>query len=274
MPSFQPNTIVGPGFHYASHSITKNKPRMYKRKYVTNTPVPMQMAGLYSRNTSTYRKRRRTSARGGAGYSGPYRTLTLGNRHTNPVYPKPEVKFLDSTQLGTVFTVTPASSAMPVAGLGVILNKIVQNGSTPGRIGARVAIKSCAYRFEVDLGPTPVACSGRVVLLWDKQPNAETVYAWTDVFSVASYLSYMDVGNTLRFTILRNQQFSLSPNGDQNLFFEGYCKINMESVWPQGVATATTPTSGALVLLYISDQTTVANQPLLTGVWRVRYIDS
>lgn len=275
MPSFQPNTYPVPGLN-TPRGIYKNKPKkyMYKRKLPTSFAVPMQIASPYSRNGSSYRKRARTGGRG-ASYSGPYRALTLGNRHTNPVYPRPEVKYIDSTQTGAAFiSATPAQTAITAAGLGGVLNKIVQNGSTPGRIGCRVSIKSVAYRFEIDLGPTPIPVSGRVVLLWDKQPNVTTTYAWTDIFSVPSYLSFMDVGNSLRFVILRNQQFSLSPQGDQSLFFEGYCKINMESVWPQGTTTAVTPQTGALVLMYISDTAVVASQPLIQGCWRVRYIDS
>lgn len=246
-----------------------SKYAMYKRTLPASFNVAMPP--IYGRSTLRRRTYRRSSR---AGSYGPYRAMTSGARHTNSVYPRPEVKFTDANQLGAAFVATPAKTAMTDTGSGACVNQIVQNGSTPGRIGARIAVKSCAYRFKIDLGTTPVPCNGRVLLIWDKQSNAATGYVWTDVFVQNNYLAYMNVGYTNRFTILRNQQFSLSPQGDQSLFFEGYVKINMESVWGAAVTAAAVPTSGALVIMYISDQAAAVNQPLLSGCWRTRYIDS
>lgn len=214
----------------------------------------------YNVSTSRYRKR-----------SAPYRALTNGDSHTNPVYPRPEVKVFDVNAAGTIFNATNVAQPLDDDGIIICLNQIEQGSNFNQRIGASVAIRNVAYRFELDLGTTPVPTSGRVILVWDKQPN-NTLTTYGAIFGYNSYLSFMYAPNTQRFVVLRNQQFSLSPNGDQSLFFEGFCKINMKSTY--GSSGAQVPNTGALLLVYISDQDTAANQPLIQGCWRIRYLDS
>lgn len=280
MPSFQaPNNLPSYKFTWDSNISKGRMKRNYPRSFKA---APMDVGNAYlSRNTSSYRKRQKSSYRS-TPYSGPYRMLTMGSRHTNPVYPRPEVKYWDINQAGVPFVApaTNSGTAMPFAGTAFCLNRIIPGEASNQRVGARVSTKSVSFRFEVDLPVTtstpvagiPVQCSGRVVLVWDKQPNA-AIATWSGVFQYASYLSYMDIGNAQRFTILRNQQFSLSPQGDQTLFFDGYVKINMDTIFPAASVNGA-PTTGALLLMYISDQTAAASQPLIQGCWRVRYLDA
>lgn len=207
-------------------------------------------------------------------FSSVYRNLSYGFQHTNPVYPKPEVKFFDLNAAGTLYTGSNPVS-IGITGTLFCLNPLAQGTSAFTRIGTSVSIKSVAYRYELDLPTAPanqLPTSGRIILVWDKQANG-AVPSYTDVFTSANYLAFMNIGATQRFTVLRNQQFSLSPQGDQCLFFEGYCKINMKSSWPVGLSAAGVPISGSLLLIYIADQNAVANQPLLNGCWRIRYQD-
>lgn len=250
-----------------------------KRVYPASFATPMQIGNPMQRNGSSYRKRRRTTNNYSGGRSGPYRSLTSNSRHTHPVYPRPEVKFVDFAQsnvAGNVpFDASVAALPMLAAGNMFVLNAIPQSIASNGRIGTKVAVRNCTYRYELDLPATgAVPCSGRVVILWDKQGNGATNagYLWSAVFTDASYLAFMNMGNTDRFTILRNQQFSLSPNGDQVLFFEGFVKINMESTWLQAAASGS-PQSGTLLCAFISDQPTMASAPTIRGCWRTRYID-
>lgn len=241
-------------------------PMPYIAKRPRVTPVPTALVPV--RNGRTYRN---TRSYGRYSYSTPYRVLTASARHTNPVYPKPEVKSIDYGADGIVFNGANPAVVMTETGGVFTLNAIAQGTNNGQRIGQSISVRSCAYRFEVDLGPTPVPCSGRVILIWDKQPNSSlTTYA--AVFGYSSYLSFMYTPSMDRFVVLRNQQFSLSPQGDQALFFEGFCRINMKSVFAAG--TAGVPSSGALFVMIISDQGTTAQQPLIRGCWRVRYMDN
>lgn len=252
------------------------RPRNYYDSYGNSKRfafVP-RAATLRTMGYSADRRRDRQRPR-----AGPYRALTQGANHQNPVYPRPEIRFIDTDQAGAPAVLTvPVATAATNTGVVSYLNKLTNSaaGLSGSFTGFEVATKSVAYRFEVDLGPTPVPTSGRVCLIWDKQPNnSGTPATWAQIFSGGYYLSFMNLQNTQRFTILRNEQFSLSPNGDQTLFFEGFAKINMQSLYPTANNnTPTVPVTGALLLAFISDQATGANQPLVTGIFRVRYIDN
>lgn len=201
-------------------------------------------------------------------FSGPYRQLTNGSRHTNPVYPRPEAKLLDSTQSGSI-TLPPVPSPVSSTGGVVVLNDITQSVAQNGRIGNQIAMKSCSYRYEVDFGGGTAPQNGRNILIWDKQFNS-TLPAVTDILSGGSYLSYLVYGNKDRFTILRNDIWSLNPNGNTTVFYEGHVRINMMTTFLD--ATGASIQTGALLLLSISDQTT--NLPQLSGIWRMRYFDN
>lgn len=206
---------------------------------------------------------------------GPYRALTQGMRHTNPVYPKPELKYYDVDEFGVT---PPANTAQNITNTGTtaVLNSMITGTGNQNFLGNQVAIKSVSYRVELDLPATPanqVPTSGRVVLVWDKQPNG-TAAPWSTIFQSANYLSYINTNFRDRFVILRNDQFSLSPNGDQTLFFERNVKINMLTTFVNAQAATGTPNTGALLICYIGDQGTAANQPTINGWFRVRFYDN
>lgn len=245
-------------------------------KYARTTMSYVPNATQRNNRRARYRYFRSSSSRSG----GPYRALVAGNMHQHPRYPAPEVKYTDQTQTGAFPDAVPVLTPLPSTGAVVVLNDLAISSGTNGSFtGNQVMTKSCAYRFEVALpegmSVAPVPTSGRVCLVWDKQPNNATA-AWTDIFAQATYLSFTNMSNRERFVVLRNQQFSLSPQGDETLFFEGFCNINMLSTFTT-VNTGSNPTipyTGALLVAYISDQVTADNQPTLTGTWRVRYIDN
>lgn len=223
-----------------------------------------KMANLY---TSMYpaRSYRKTT--------GSYGSLTAGNHHVDPVYPKPEVKYVDKDQTGVAFTVTPTASPMTSAGTTIMLNSIAPGATAGQRLGQQVSIRNCTYRYNLSLPSIPanqVATSGRVMIVWDRQPNGAPA-AFTDIFVGANYLAYMLPGSAQRFVILRNDQYSLSPNGTQIVFNEGHISINMLTTFP---GAANIPISGALLLVFISDQGTLANQPTIAGCFRTRYMDN
>lgn len=239
-----------------------------------NRPSKIMKMSAFLRNGRTYNPAMKRGYNNVFRQSGPYRNLTYGDRHQNPVYPTPEVKYSDLGQDGNGFLTSPLVSPITAAGSVSCLNQINAGTGVNQRIGTQVTIRNVSYRFEVDL-PTTVAnqvpTSGRVILLWDKQSNG-ALPIYLNIFNVANYLSFMNPSAAQRFTILRNQQFSLSPNGDQTLFFEGFCRINMKCTYNSSGGSI--PNSGALLLVFIADQTAAINQPTLSGCWRVRYLDN
>lgn len=210
----------------------------------------------YGRGFNGYRRR-----------GGPYQALTNGARHENPIYPKPEVKFIDFSSVST---------SVDSAGLvfQIPLNDIPQGIDGSDRIGQSVSIKNCGYRVNIDQAITGALPSTvRIMLIWDKQPNG-AVPAVTDVLQTANFNSFLNTSYRERFTVLRNDYISLSPEGSQTVFIERFVKINMLAQYTDG-ALPTPPavanTTGALWLLFISDQPTIL--PLVTFTSRVRFVD-
>lgn len=201
------------------------------------------------------------------GYS---RRYTGNNIMASTVYPAPEAKVVDNV----ISPTSPASNPVsPITATGGILqlNPIAQGVGASQRVGITTVAKSIAYRFEVDLGPTPLATSGRVILFWDKNPNA-SIPAVTDVLATAAYNSFINLSNKDRFIILRNDLFSLSPNGDQTFYKEGFVKLGYKSEYLNSATVI--PNQGGLFILTIGDQGTVANQPLLNITTRFRFLDN
>lgn len=256
--------------NYSSAFFYQPPAKSRRGNYSSATPMSMVSSASNSRSNNRYNSRRYGYRR-----SGPYNALTAFSGHINPIYPRAEIKFVDNAQNGMT-TGSPPLTPMPVAGAAIYLFNIAQGVTQSQRVGLSVNVKSMTYRFEVALTSTTVTSSGRVVILWDKQPlagnNASNNPAWTDIFSFGNYLSFMNPQNTQRFTILRNQQFSLSDSGDKEMFFEGYIKINMLSTYTQ---TFGNPVSGSIVLAYISDGGSGGtNPPTLAFQSRLRYTDS
>jgi len=244
--------------------------RYNKRTRFAFTPsaATVGVMGLRGRPTNRYRSRYSNYSR----RRGPYTVLTQSGRHSNPVYPKPELKIYDADVNAAS---PPTATQFNITNTGTVacVNAMVTGTGVQNFIGNQISVKSAAYRFELDLGTTPVATSGRVLLIWDKQPNG-SLATWADIFAFSTYLSFSNVNTRDRFVILRNDQFSLSPQGDQTLFFERFVNINMTTTFVNGQATTAVPQTGALLIAYIADQGTAANQPRISGNIRVRYYDN
>lgn len=200
---------------------------------------------------------------------GPYRVLTYGNKHTNPVYPKPELKYFDQT--------FPLANVTDTGNLTTPLNQMAQGTNGSQRVGLSTPIKSVTYRVDIRQGATtPLPSTVRVMLVWDKQPN-QVQPAVTDVLQTANFNSYLNMINRERFVSLRNDYVSLSPQGDQTVYLERYVKINMMAQYAEGtipVQPAIINTTGALFLLFISDQNAAASQPRISASARVRFMDN
>lgn len=195
--------------------------------------------------------------------------MSISTRHNNPVYPRPEAKYIDVGQDGAAYTGPVASQVTQTGTINPLVGLVAQGVGEKERIGLTISIKSIAYRFEIDLSAgSQLACNGRVMLIWDKQPNGNIPPVAT-VLQFADYLSMMNIGQKDRFVVLRNDMFSLNPNGNSTMYFEGYVKINMNS---QYAGSTGMPISGQPIILFIADNPTTT-EPLLSGVWRVRYYD-
>lgn len=244
------------------------KRRRYNSNY-TSIPEPMQIVPSYSRNMNLSGYGRSSRSYPNRSYRNSYNNKwsTLDGR-THPVYPRPEIKFIDTVN-GT--TATPI--AIPNTGTSqVVLNSMIEGTTNGTRIGSQVAVKSVYYQFILNLGATVVPVVVRHILLWDRQPNA-IAPSYASIFNIgtgSAVTSPLNLQNRNRFVVLADERIPLSPNGDQIVIRDGFRKINQKATYAENNAF---PTSGALLLLFISNENTGAEQPTVTGTWRLRYID-
>lgn len=228
--------------------------------------------GSHGPRTSTYRRNGNYKRR----LTGPYNLLSNSQitRHQNPVFPVPEVKQLDLV-FGTSAVPIPIPAAgvfFTTAGPVYSLNQILQGTINNQRIGASVTILSVSFRLDFDINTTvPTTSSFRHVIVWDRQPNNYTTAPIiTDILTTATLTSFLAFDNLDRFVVLRNQLLTVSENGQETQFTEGFVKINMKSRYLNTASTE--PNSGALLAFFISDQTT--NPPTVNGNYRVRFKDN
>lgn len=192
------------------------------------------------------------------------------NTYTNPVYPRPEVKYTDTTQ-GTLLAPLPITSAgiTPLS-----LNNVGMSAPPINRIGAQIATKSIYYNLVFNFGASTVPIVIRHVLVWDRQSNG-VLPAYADVFSATGLLitSPLQLTNRNRFVILADDRLTLSPQGDNIRFLTGYRKINQLTTF-EPTGTNNMPYTGNLVVMMVSDEpTTGTTQPTYYGTWRCRFID-
>lgn len=203
--------------------------------------------------------------RRGRGYRDPFSVTQ--NTRTHPVYPRPEVKWIDVT-VGT------AGSPLSIDNAGTAnqnINSIPAGTGTSQRIGNQIALKSVYYQYVLNFGTGAVPNVIRHILYWDRQSDIG-LSAGSDLLSPSSgYVTApMNLENRNRFVILADDRLTLSPNGDQIRIIDGFRKINQLTNYN---TTNPLPQNGALNVLFCSDESTAANEPTVYGTWRVRYID-
>lgn len=208
----------------------------------------------------------------------PYRSyrkdkFEATSSRADPVYPRPEVKFIDKST-GT------AAAPLSITNIGatnmiVCLNRLSQGVTGSLRIGQQVAIKSVYYQLVLNL-PTvnPVTCVTRIIIFWDRTPKAVGPGINDILSNTSSYVTApMNLQNRDRFVVLADERVALSPFGEQIKFIEGYRKINQLSTYEDSTETeGPIPLTGGLFVLYVSD--VAADYPTLYGIHRTRYMDN
>lgn len=192
--------------------------------------------------------------------------------YANPVYPRPEVKFHDTT-IGNIGTGNAISiPAVPVAANVAVLNDIPQGASTTTRVGCQIAVKSVYYQFVLNFGTGAVPNVIRHILFWDRQMNGVAPDP-SDLLQSQPYVtSALKLMNRERFVILADDRTTLSPQGDMTRIINGFRSINQKTIFPD--TGTTNPTTGGLCVFFVSDETDVNSQPNYFGLWRCRYIDN
>lgn len=238
---------------YSSSRYTPKTRRLYKSSGFSNVQPYVYPDG---------RDSNRAAKSGDSYVVRPYRKRYTGlPRTVSTVYPRPEQKFFDLSTVPVPMALSGSVSA------GIFAP--TQGSSASQYLGNTVNLKSVYVRYTVRCGPTPVPAGWRVMVIYDRQSNGTGVNV-VDILSNPSITAYMNLNNRDRFVVLINQTGTCNPSGQNEVYLEAYKPINMQSTLVSGTAI---PTSGALLFLAISDQGTVANQPLFDGYFRTKFVD-
>lgn len=197
------------------------------------------------------------------------------NTRSNPVYPKPEVKFSD-TVFGTI------AAPLPIDSSGIVpisLNNIGIGSLATNRLGMQISSKSVFFNITFQLGTVPTTCALRHMLVWDRQSNG-VLPTGPQVLQDANtpLTSPLNLLNRNRFFVLVDERMILSAQGDNIIYTTGFRKVNQVSTFdPVLNPTSNQPYTGNLVVLMWSNIPAGAaanTKPTYVGYWRFRYMDN
>jgi len=203
--------------------------------------------------------------------------FALTSARCDPVYPRPEIKYVDITTGDNTTPLNINNTGTDVENNPAIipLNPLAQGVTSGTRVGQQVATKSVYYQLVFNLA-TPledaVTCVARYIVFWDRTPKAAKPVIGDLLALSSSYVtSPLNLANRDRFVVLADDRIALSPEGEQIKFIDGYRKINQLSTYTDS-DTAIMPLTGGLFVLYVSDVT--ANYPTVYGIYRTRFMDN
>lgn len=194
------------------------------------------------------------------------------------------------------FDIAPANYAFNTTGSVACICTPVPGTDYTNRIGRKIVIKSVYIRGQAVLEAAlnnPGALNdkaqlGRVILLWDMQPNG-ALPAVTDVLLTADSRSHLNPNNRDRFKVIWDKQWAFGSmyvdttatqavsfaSGLINAPVKYFKKLRQEVIFNAGSAgTVADINSGALILLTIGTQAAGTNTDADLGVGiRVRFDD-
>ena len=169
--------------------------------------------------------------------------------------------------------INPIQSTAPL-----VLNLVSAASGATNRIGDTMVVTSIQLRFCIKATGTSINACYRVMLIWDKQPN-KAIATLDDIFVGAAPhgpLDFMELDNRKRFsTIYNSHVFAVgaNTNDNDNRSFEFYCDSKAETVWTDGTGEIGSLTTGALLLVTISDQSASASVAVFDFQSRIRFTD-
>lgn len=167
-----------------------------------------------------------------------------------------ELKFFD-TQINAV-TVVPAGQVLDVS--AIPNGYLVQQ-----RIGQYACVKSLFLRADVGLS-TAAQDSVRIMMFYDTS-NIGSLPAVTDVLTLASPLSPIQLNATDRFKVIFDEFFTLSNTGEQRHSIKRFKKMNLQMKFSGD------SNKNHIYLLCVGDVAS-PNNSLLNFYCRIRFTDA
>jgi len=154
------------------------------------------------------------------------------------------------------------------------INPITQGAAGNQRIGRESTMRSIHYRWIGSLAPTTTGTSAlRLLIIYDKQPN-KALPGITDVLTIDSIESPMNLDNNKRFVILVDQEVEcIGTQGPQSWYIKGYRKIGLPTeFFNTGGSIASCNTGSVIAITYQNGNLLIAN-PSSQLYTRIRFDD-
>lgn len=195
------------------------------------------------------------------------------------IKPRRELKFIDTAQ---------TTASLDTTGTVLLINGISEGDDFTNRNSRSVAIRSVGIRgwaFQQNAGSTQsFAQKGRVMLVWDNAVNG-ALPALTDILASASSVSFPNVNNEQRFTILWDRSFVVGPWSDVAassvgyldqavVDVEGLVKLDAPVAFIGTGATIASLQNGGLYLVTVGSLVAGATTAATTLTTRVRFIEN
>jgi len=200
-----------------------------------------------------------------------------GNYKSNGRRGFPELKFIDNFANGNPVTNT---------GTTVLINGVGQGTDYNQRIGRHAIMKSILLNWNVYLdssqaaGLTGEGIWGRIMIVYDGQPNSGSLASVTDILQVDDVNSPMNLNNRDRFKVIYDKRVgiagatytsgTLTTGNPEDKGGSKYKKCKLDMVFSGTGATIGSISTGSLILLFICDVSALA----LNYYTRVRFIDN
>lgn len=169
---------------------------------------------------------------------------------------------------------------LSTSGVTTLIPVIPQGAGESQRIGREVQLASVQIHGYCSAKTTTVTSRGRIMLVWDKQPNA-ALAAVTDILTANSSQALLNDQNKKRFRVLLNEFFVFSGNittpstGMEIYPFQRFVKLRKRMITYGTVGTGVIGDikTGALLLLTTGDIATGTGSAQLQATFRVRFYD-
>lgn len=149
--------------------------------------------------------------------------------------------------------------------------QMIQGDGITNRTGNSVLVKSILTRLRIVKASSPTATYVRVYIVQDNQQISDTVPAISDLLQAVDVDSALSRDTCGRFKVLYTKTVCLN-NNNPTWHIEKVHKLRHHIRF--NGTTGTDIQKGGLYLMLLSDQTTVANQPILDGWLRISYHDN
>jgi hypothetical protein len=154
----------------------------------------------------------------------------------------------------------------------VLMNGLTQGDTAITRTGQSIRMNTLDINAYIIGNSTAGQQSVRILLVFDKQPNA-SAYTSTSLLNSDNTISPYAVGGQNRFIVYMDEMYALSTAGPLNAQFSKRIQLNQHTEYNTGNAgTIADINSGSLYLQFVSDQAT--NVPILAYYCRLWFVDN